>query len=86
SPEIENVVIGTCLGIPSGKISEPIQGQGGIFVVTRSADVVAPNTNDNYATDHEMLLTAIGKANYASLLRSSLVETLEVEDLRNSPK
>jgi len=86
SPEIENVVIGTCLGIPSGKISEPIKGQGGIFVVTRSADVVAPNTNDNYATDHEMLLTAIGKANYASLLRSSLVETLEVEDLRNSPK
>jgi peptidylprolyl isomerase/peptidyl-prolyl cis-trans isomerase D len=85
SPESENDLIGTCFGIASGKISEPIQGKAGVFVIRRDADVVAQNSNDNYLTDQEMLLASIKKSNYGSLLRASLVECLEVNDLRNNP-
>ena len=85
SPESENDLIGTCFGIASGKISEPIQGKAGVFVIRRDADVVAQNSNDNYLTDQEMLLASIKKSNYGNLLRASLVECLEVNDLRNNP-
>jgi len=51
----ENVVIGACFGIGTGKMSKAIIGKGGVYVIQRSADVVAGAAHTrqllkNYAT------------------------------------
>ena len=77
----ENVVIGACFGIGTGKMSKAIIGKGGVYVIQRSADVVAGESADNYDSDRDRT-TASFQQKATNTVFTSFREAAEIEDNR----
>jgi parvulin-like peptidyl-prolyl isomerase len=77
----ENVVIGACFGIGTGKMSKAIIGKGGVYVIQRSADVVAGESADNYDSDRDRT-TASYQQKATNTVFTSFREASEIEDNR----
>lgn len=77
----ENVIIGACFGIGTGKMSKSIIGKGGVYVIQRSADVVAGESADNYDSDRDRT-TASFQQKAANTVFTSFREAAQIEDNR----
>jgi peptidyl-prolyl cis-trans isomerase D len=77
----ENVVIGACFGIGTGKMSKAIIGKGGVYVIQRSADVVAGESADNYDSDRDRT-TASFQQKATNTVFTSFREAAQIEDNR----
>ena len=77
----ENVVIGACFGIGTGKMSKAIIGKGGVYVIQRSADVVVGESADNYESDRDRT-TASYQQKTTNTIFTSFREAAEIEDNR----
>ena len=77
----ENVVIGACFGIGTGKMSKAIIGKGGVYVIQRSADVVVGESADNYDSDRDRT-TASFQQKATNTVFTSFREAAQIEDNR----
>lgn len=77
----ENVVIGACFGIGTGKMSKAIVGKGGVYVIQRSADIVVGESADNYDSDRDRT-TASYQQKSSNTVFTSFREAAEIEDNR----
>jgi peptidyl-prolyl cis-trans isomerase D len=77
----ENVVIGACFGLGTGKMSKAIVGKGGVYVIQRSADITAGESVDNYAADLDRT-TATYQQKAANSVFNSFKEAAQIEDNR----
>lgn len=83
--EAENAVVGIAFGLPTGNISAPIEGKGGIYVLQRATDIVTVSSPDNYESNKK---TANESARRSApfLIFNSLKEGAEIEDFRFYPE
>lgn len=77
----ENVVVGACFGLGTGKMSKAIIGKGGVYVIQRSADVVLGESADNYESDRDRT-TASYQQKTTGTIFTSFREAAEIEDNR----
>jgi peptidyl-prolyl cis-trans isomerase D len=77
----ENVVIGACFGIGTGKMSKAIIGKGGVYVIQRSADAVSGESTDNYESDRDRTTSSYQQKTSNSIF-SSFREAAQIEDNR----
>jgi peptidyl-prolyl cis-trans isomerase D len=77
----ENAVIGACFGIPKGNISSPIKGEGGVYVIQRSEDPIAAESQDNYLSDRDNFVRSV-ESRAAMSVFNSFKEYGKVEDNR----
>jgi peptidyl-prolyl cis-trans isomerase D len=83
--EQENAVVGVCFGLPTGNISSPIEGKGGIYVIQRSGDLALTSSVDNYATEKKRL-TENARRGASFLIFNSFKEAAEITDNRFVPR
>lgn len=83
--ETESSVIGAAFGLPTGNISAPIKGKGGVYVIQRAADVTRVESPDNYVTFRKDKMRG-QKASAPMTLFNSLRESAEIEDYRFFPE
>lgn len=79
--ETESAAIGAAFGLPTGNISAPIKGKGGIYVIQRAADVTRVESPDNYVSFRKDKMRG-QKASAPMTLFGSLREAAEIEDYR----
>ncbi len=79
--ETENAAIGAAFGLPTGNISAPIKGKGGVYVIQRAADVTRVESPDNYVSFRKDKMRG-QKASAPTTLFNSLREAAEIEDYR----
>ncbi|MBM3427476.1 MAG: hypothetical protein FJX95_01685 [Bacteroidetes bacterium] len=79
--EPEFALIGTIFGLAKDKVSEPIIGEGGVYVVKRVADVASAQSMDNYATEKKML-NQNAKASMAGRVFGAYRESADIDDRR----
>jgi len=77
----ENELIGAIFGLKTGLISSPIIGKGGVYVFSRTADVVAGTSADNYISDQERLSTSI-QNRFSGAIFNAYREHSDIEDNR----
>ncbi len=77
----ENEVIGACFGLKKDFLSSPIKGKGGIYVIQRTSDVASVESQDNYTTDRETIMTN-NKSRAPFSLYNAFKESADVIDLR----
>jgi peptidyl-prolyl cis-trans isomerase D len=77
----ENLVIGACFGLGTGKMSKAIIGKGGVYVIQRSSDVTVAESVDNYASDLDRT-TSTYQQKAANSIFNSFKEAAQVEDNR----
>ncbi|MFM7234418.1 MAG: peptidylprolyl isomerase [Flavobacteriales bacterium] len=77
----ENVVIGACFGLGTGKMSKAIVGKGGVYVIQRSAEITAGESLDNYAADLDRT-TATYQQKASNSVFNSYKEAAQIEDNR----
>jgi peptidyl-prolyl cis-trans isomerase D len=53
----ENLVIGACFGLGTGKMSKAIVGKGGVYVIQRNSDIVPGTSTDNYLSDQDKTMS-----------------------------
>jgi peptidyl-prolyl cis-trans isomerase D len=83
--ETESAAIGAAFGLPTGNISAPIKGKGGVYVIQRAADVTRVESPDNYVSFRKDKLRG-QKASAPMTLFNSLREAAEIEDYRFFPE
>ena len=83
--EAENAVVGVAFGLPTGNISAPIEGKGGIYVLQRATDVVGVSSPDNFESNKKMSMES-GRRSAPFLIFNSLKEGAEIEDFRFYPE
>ncbi len=83
--ETESAVIGAAFGLPTGNISAPIKGKGGVYVIQRAADVTRVESPDNYVSFRKDKMRG-QKASAPMTLFNSLREAAEIEDYRFFPE
>lgn len=81
----EHALIGACFGIPTGNISTPIKGEGGVYVIQRTSEIVAGSSQDGYLTDRDNLARGL-QSRAAMSVFNSFRENGDVEDNRYEPK
>jgi peptidyl-prolyl cis-trans isomerase D len=79
--ETESAAIGAAFGLPTGNISAPIKGKGGVYVIQRAADVTRVESPDNYVAFRKDKMRG-QKASAPTTLFNSLREAAEIEDYR----
>lgn len=79
--DAENQLIGTLFGLKTGVMTSPIVGKGGIYVITRMADVSPGASTDDYASDRDRLNNT-WQQRAASSVKNSLKESADIEDNR----
>jgi hypothetical protein len=77
----ENVVIGTCFGLSTGKMSKAIVGKGGVYVIQRNADITTAESVDNYQSDMDRA-SATYQQKASNSIFNSFKEAAQVEDNR----
>jgi len=77
----ENALIGACFGIKKDFISSPIKGDGGVYVIQRTADIIETESQDNYLTDRDNMAKSL-QSRAAMSIFNSFRENGEVEDNR----
>lgn len=77
----ENELIGALFGIKTGYMSSPIVGKGGIYVITRLADVAPGASTDNFVADQDRLNNT-WQQRAASSVNTSFKEAANIEDNR----
>ena len=80
-PVQENKLIGICMGLEKDKISSPIIGEGGVYVVQRTGDVQSETSQDNYQTDKDRQSMSY-RQRAAGAAGSALRESAKIEDYR----
>ena len=83
--ETESAAIGAAFGLPTGNISAPIKGKGGVYVIQRVADVTNVESPDNYVSFRKDKIRG-QKASAPATLFNSLREAAEIEDYRFFPE
>ena len=83
--ETESAAIGAAFGLPTGNISAPIQGKGGVYVIQRAADVTRVESPDNYVSFRKDKMRG-QKSSAPMSLFNSLRESAEIEDYRFFPE
>ena len=83
--ETESAPIGAAFGLPTGNISAPIKGKGGIYVIQRAADVTRVESPDNYVSFRKDKMRG-QKSSAPMTLFNSLRESAEIEDYRFFPE
>jgi peptidyl-prolyl cis-trans isomerase D len=83
--ETESAAIGAAFGLPTGNISAPIKGKGGVYVIQRAADVTRVESPDNYVSFRKDKLRG-QNASAPMTLFNSLREAAEIEDYRFFPE
>jgi peptidyl-prolyl cis-trans isomerase D len=83
--ETESAAVGAAFGLPTGNISAPIKGKGGIYVIQRAADVTRVESPDNYVAFRKDKMRG-QKASAPMTLFNSLREAAEIEDYRFFPE
>ncbi|MEY3835396.1 MAG: hypothetical protein RI989_824 [Bacteroidota bacterium] len=83
--ETESAAIGAAFGLPTGNISAPIKGKGGVYVIQRVADVTRVESPDNYVSFRKDKMRG-QKASAPMTLFNSLREAAEIEDYRFFPE
>lgn len=83
--ETESAVIGAAFGLPTGNISAPIKGKGGVYVIQRAAEVTRAESPDNYVSFRKDKMRSL-KASASATLFNSLREAAEIEDYRFFPE
>ena len=63
-------VVGAAFGLQTGKISSPIIGENGVYVIQRSADIVPGVSADNYLTDQVTLNKSVKNRTVSAVLNS----------------
>jgi hypothetical protein len=79
--ETESAAIGAAFGLPTGNISAPIKGKGGVYVIQRVADVTNVESPDNYVSFKNDKIRG-QKASAPMTVFNSLREAAEIEDYR----
>ncbi|MFM7104018.1 MAG: hypothetical protein ACKOW8_00745, partial [Flavobacteriales bacterium] len=77
----ENKLIGVCMGLEKDKISSPIIGEGGIYVVQRTGDMQSESSQDEYKSDKERLSMSY-RQRVANAVGNALRESAKIEDYR----
>ncbi len=77
----ENQLIGTLFGLKTGYMSSPIVGKGGIYVITRLADVAPGASTDDFVSDQDRL-NGTWQQRAAGSVYNALKETADIEDNR----
>lgn len=83
--ETESAAVGAAFGLPTGNISAPIKGKGGVYVIQRVADVTRVESPDNYVSFRKDKMRG-QKASAPMTLFNSLREAAEIEDYRFFPE
>jgi len=83
--ETESAAIGAAFGLPTGNISAPIKGKGGVYVIQRVADVTNVESPDNYVSFKNDKIRG-QKASAPMTVFNSLREAAEIEDYRFFPE
>jgi len=83
--ETESAAIGAAFGLPTGNISAPIKGKGGVYVIQRVADVTRVESPDNYVSFRKDKMRG-QKSSAPMTLFNSLREAAEIEDYRFFPE
>jgi len=79
--EQEFALIGKCFGIAKGQVSEPIIGEGAVYVIQKTADVVDAQSMDGYKNEKRMLQQN-AKASMAGRVFGAYREAADVDDRR----
>ena len=79
--EQEFALIGKCFGIAKGQVSEPIIGEGAVYVIQKTADVVDAQSMDNYKNEKRMLQQN-AKASMAGRVFGAYREAADIDDRR----
>ena len=77
----ENKLIGVCMGLEKDKISSPVIGEGGIYVVQRTGDLQSEQSQDEYKSDKERLSMSY-RQRAANAVGNALRESAKIEDYR----
>jgi peptidyl-prolyl cis-trans isomerase D len=78
----EYEVIGIAFGLAKDKISSPIQGKGGVYVIQKTSDIVEGTSEDAaYTADRETFVNGISNRS-AMAIFNSMKEEAEIEDNR----
>ncbi|MFN0031261.1 MAG: hypothetical protein ACKVOR_03780, partial [Flavobacteriales bacterium] len=77
----ENKLIGALFGIPTGNISLPIVGEGGIYVIQRTTDLSLGTSTDNYLSQLDGIVSGYNSRATNDVFRS-FIEQADVEDHR----
>ena len=83
--ETESAALGAAFGLPTGNISAPIKGKGGVYVIQRVADVTRVESPDNYVSFRKDKMRG-QKSSAPMTLFNSLREAAEIEDYRFFPE
>jgi peptidyl-prolyl cis-trans isomerase D len=79
----ENLVIGACFGLGTGKMSKAIVGKGGVYVIQRNSDIVPGTSTDNYVSDQDKTMSTYQQRG-ANAIFNSFKEAAQIEDNRYS--
>lgn len=79
--EQEFALIGHVFGAAKDNVSEPIVGEGGVYVVKRIGDVIQASSVDNFATDKKGL-NASGKMGASQRMYAAFREAADIDDRR----
>lgn len=79
---MEPKVIGTAFGLALNKLSKPIEGENGIYVIEVTKKEIAPALS-NYKT-YTNTLNTLKMSRASQDLFSALQETAEIEDNRST--
>jgi hypothetical protein len=74
-------LVGTCFGSAKDKISEPIIGEGGVYVIQRLTDVQEAQSLDNYANERKSA-TMSAKPSISQRIFGSYKESADIDDRR----
>jgi peptidyl-prolyl cis-trans isomerase D len=79
--EQEFALIGKCFGIAKGQVSEPIIGEGAVYVIQKTAEVTDAQSMDNYKNEKRMLQQN-AKASMAGRVFGAYRESADIDDRR----
>jgi hypothetical protein len=79
--EQEFALIGKCFGMAKGQVSEPIIGEGAVYVVQKTAETTDAQSMDGYKNEKRMLQQN-AKASMAGRVFGAYREAADIDDRR----
>jgi peptidyl-prolyl cis-trans isomerase D len=79
--EQEFALVGKCFGIAKGQVSEPIIGEGAVYVIQKTADATEAQSMDGYKNEKRMLQQN-AKASMAGRVFGAYREAADIDDRR----
>ena len=74
-------LVGYCFGLAKDKVSEPIVGEGGVYVIQRTSDVAEAQSMDNYATEKKSVAMGM-KQSMTQRIFGSFRDAADIDDRR----